>query len=193
MPYVDAAPSSVTATAVSGTYGKATTLTATVTGKNPTGTVTVSNGATILGKASVNAGTARIIIAGTALGAGRHSLTLSYSGDKANAASSTSTTATIAKARSSVKASLAPKKPKAGTRPTVKVVVTVAGVKAGGKVLIRRAGKTVMTGTLNAAGKVNIRLPKQKAGSRTYQVRYQGNANINGGSKTLTVKVSKRR
>ncbi|MEI5673239.1 MULTISPECIES: Ig-like domain-containing protein [unclassified Nocardioides] len=190
--YVEATASSVSATPVAGTYGTATTVTATVTGTAPSGTVTVSQGARVLGTGTVSDGTARITLAGTALGAGTHALTVAYSGDGANAASSVATTARIAKARSSVKASLAPKRPKAGTRPTVKVVVTVAGVRPGGKVLIRRAGRTVETGTLNAAGKVNLRLPKQKAGSRKYRVRYQGNANISGGSKLLTVRVTRR-
>lgn len=77
---------SVSADAVRGTYGQRTTVTAMVEGDEPTGTVTLSDGATELGSANVVDGKAVIRIAGTALGAGAHSLDLAYSGDDANAA-----------------------------------------------------------------------------------------------------------
>lgn len=183
--------SGVDAEAVSGTYGKATTVVATVTGDEPTGTVTVSKGATVLGTAPVTGGTARITLRATALGAGSHTLTLAYSGDDANAAASATVGASIAKARSTVKATVSPTKPKSGSRPTVKVTVTVPGVTAAGKVVVVRGGKTVASGTLKA-GKVNIKLPKQGAGSQKLTVKYAGNANVAGSSKALTVKVAKR-
>lgn len=188
-----AAASSVSAAAVTGTYGKAATVVATVTGAAPTGTVTVSKGATVLGRAAVSGGVARVAIPGTALGAGAHSLTVAYGGDAANAASSSAVAARIAKASSRLRAAVAPKRPKAGTRPTVRVTVTVAGVRPTGRVVVLRGGKTIAAGRLTASGKASIRLPKQRQGARRLIVRYVGDANIAGSAKTVTVRVVKRR
>lgn len=184
--------STVSAAAVSGTYGQATTVTATVAGSNPTGTVTVSQGTTVLGTAPVTGGTANVALAGTALGAGTHALTVSYGGDATHAASTTTATASIAKARSRVRASVAPKRPKAGSRPTVKVTVSATGVTPGGKVVVRLGGKKVATGTLRN-GKVQVRLPRQQAGQRKLTVRYAGDADVADSFRTVTVKVAKRR
>jgi len=188
-----AAASSVSAAAVSGTYGKATTVVATVTGAKPTGTVTVSKGATVLGRAAVTGGVARVSIPGTALGAGAHSLTVAYGGDSANAKSSSSVTARIAKASSRLRATVTPKRAKAGTRPTVRVTVSVAGVRPAGRVVVLRGRKTIAAGRLTASGKAAIRLPKQRPGARRLTVRYVGDANVAGSKQTVTVRVVKRR
>ena len=65
--------------------GQAVTFTATVTGQTPTGTVTFRDGAAALGAAAVTNGTATFSTA--ALAAGTHSVTAAYSGDAANAPS----------------------------------------------------------------------------------------------------------
>jgi alpha-L-rhamnosidase len=187
-----AAPSTVAAPAVSGTYGQATTVSATVAGSNPTGTVTVAKGSTVLGTATVSAGSAKVTIPGTALGAGTHALTVSYGGDAANAASSATTTATIAKARSTLKASVTPKRPQAGSRPTVKVTVTVPGVQPAGKVVVLLGGKQVASGSLKS-GKAGLKLPKQQAGTRRLTVRYAGSADVSASSKVVRLTVAPRR
>ncbi|SDE07821.1 Ig-like domain-containing protein [Nocardioides lianchengensis] len=190
--YVAPAATTVSAPAVRGTYGRATTVVATVSGTTPTGTVTLREGDRVLGTAAVAGGRARITVPGTALGAGSHALTVAYSGDDAHAASSSSTTVAIAKARSSVKAKVAPKRPKAGTRPRVTVAVTVPGVAATGRVVVLRGGKTLAAGTVKA-GKVTLRLPRLSRGTRKLTVRYAGNGNVAASSTTVTVKVVKRR
>lgn len=185
-------PSTVSAPAVTGTYGQATTVVATVAGSNPTGTVTVSEGTTVLGTAAVTGGTARVSVPGTALGVGSHPLTVAYSGDAANAAASTTSTATIAQAISDLDATLRPKQPKAGVRPKVKVVVTAAGVVPTGTIVVRHGGRKIGSATLEA-GKASVRLGKQSAGTSRLKVRYPGNANVAGSSDKLRLTVLPRR
>jgi hypothetical protein len=194
--YVAPRPSSVSAAAVRGTYGKATTVVATIAGTRPTGTVTVSAGTRVLGRAAVAAnGQARVALPRTALGAGAHALRVSYGGDGANAASSVTTTARIARAASAVRAKVTPTRPKAGTRPTIRASVRVPGVGAAaarGRVVVLRGGKVVAAGRLRA-GRVDLRLPRMKAGSRTLTVRYAGSANVAASTKAITVRVVRRR
>lgn len=189
--YADPAATSVSAAAVRGTYGRATTVLATVAGTQPGGTVTVSRGATVLGRAAVTGGTARIALPGTALGAGTHTLTVAYGGDAANAASRTTTRAVIAQAPSRVRAVVAPKRPKAGTRPKVRVTVSVPGATATGRVAVLRGGKTIASGTVRS-GKATIRLPRLVAGSRKLTIRYAGSANVAGSRKAIVVRVARR-
>jgi hypothetical protein len=68
------------------TQGESITLTATVTGSTPTGTVTFTDGSKSLGApVGLRAGSARLTTAGLAVGS--HSVTATYSGDAANAGS----------------------------------------------------------------------------------------------------------
>jgi RHS repeat-associated protein len=59
--------------------GASTTLTATVSGSNPTGTVTFKDGSTTLGTGTLSGGTATLGI--STLGVGSHNLTAVYAGD----------------------------------------------------------------------------------------------------------------
>ncbi len=71
-------------------FGQSVTFTATVTGSNATGTVTFTDGTTTLGTSVViNNGTAAYTT--SALTFGSHSITASYGGDSANAASVSAT------------------------------------------------------------------------------------------------------
>ena len=83
-------PATVTATALTSSLnptgiGQSITLTATVTGTSPTGTVTFTDAATLLGTAPLTNGAAAFTT--NALAVGTHSLTASYGGDSANATS----------------------------------------------------------------------------------------------------------
>ena len=73
------------------TFGSPVTLTATVSGAAPSGTVTFLDGAAILGSASLSAGSASLTL--SSLAGGVHSLTASYGGDGLNAASTSGTLA----------------------------------------------------------------------------------------------------
>src|SRR4029450_3068940 len=77
-----------TALATSGspsTAGQPVTFTATVTGSSPTGIVTFYDGVSILGTGTVAGGVATLIT--STLGEGSHVITATYSGDAANAQS----------------------------------------------------------------------------------------------------------
>ncbi|NCU11270.1 MAG: autotransporter domain-containing protein, partial [Sphingomonadaceae bacterium] len=63
-------------------FGMPVTLTATVTGQSPTGTVTFSDGASVIGTAPVSGGTAALTI--SSLPTGSRQLTASYQGDTRN-------------------------------------------------------------------------------------------------------------
>ena len=81
---INKATTTVTLTA-SGTsifYGVPVTLTATVTGVSPTGTVTFLDGGTSIGTKTLSAGTANLTT--KALATGSHTLTASYGGDTSN-------------------------------------------------------------------------------------------------------------
>lgn len=90
----------VTANPASANVGANVTLAATVTGVGsgvPTGVVTFSEGATVLGQATLADGSGSIVV--STLTAGSHSITAAYGGDANNPASSGSTTVTITRAR----------------------------------------------------------------------------------------------
>jgi len=183
---------SVSAPAVTGTYGRASTVVATVAGSNPTGTVTVSEGGRVLGTAPVASGEARVALGATALGAGAHTLTLAYSGDGANAAASSSVTVSVAKAVSSVEASVKKRTARVGQRVKLAVEVSAEGVRPTGGVVVLRRGRTVGTGTLDASGRVVLRLDRLKRGKHTLTVRYAGSADVAGDEATLMLRVKRR-
>jgi Bacterial Ig-like domain (group 3)/Domain of unknown function (DUF5122) beta-propeller len=84
---VAASSTALTVTPATSTVGQSVTLTATVTGVGPTGTVTFTDGMTTLGTGSLSGPTAAFMTSGLAVGS--HSITATYGGD-ANNASSTS-------------------------------------------------------------------------------------------------------
>lgn len=187
-----AASSTVSAAAVTGTYGQAATVVATVTGDKPTGTVSVANGATVLGTASVANGVASVALGGTSLPAGTSTLTITYSGDGANTGSTGTATATIAKATSKLTAKVRPAKVTTKKKAKVTVQVTATGARPTGKVVVKRGAKVIARGTLNSAGKVVLTLPKQSKGVKKLVVSYQGSSNFLATSKKVTLKVKKK-
>jgi alpha-L-rhamnosidase len=183
------APTTVSASPVTGTYGQPLTIVANVSGDDPTGTVTASVGSTRIGSAAVTNGVARINVAGGRLRAGTHLVTLAYSGDASNAASTGRVRVRVAKAATAVKAVVSPKSPTAGTRPRMAIGVTARGAVPNGVVRVLRAGKVIGKGTLNARGKVTIRLSRQKAGVHKLRVVYVGSANFAKGVRAVTLRV----
>lgn len=179
----------VTAPAVSSTYGQGARILATVDGDAPTGRVTVFAGTKVVGSGVLAGGKAQITLGATALPAGRHTLDLAYAGDTGNAASAGKVLVTVAKAKVKVDAAVKTRKPKAGTRPTVVVKVTATGARPVGAVRIMHRGKVVGTGKLNAKGKVVVRLTRQARGTRTLTVHYVGSANFTAGKDTLRITV----
>ncbi len=75
------------------TAGRPVTLTASVSGTSPSGTMSFYDGSTLLGTATVAAGSASLTVTITA--PGTHTITVNYSGDAANAPSSSTVTLTV--------------------------------------------------------------------------------------------------
>jgi hypothetical protein len=87
----------VTTTTTGGMYGGTTTITVTLP-PGTTGTVTVTNGGTVVGTGTVNPTTGTVTITTTPLPAGTDTLTVTYGGDSNNTPVTTTTTVTITKA-----------------------------------------------------------------------------------------------
>jgi hypothetical protein len=86
----------------------------------------------------------------------------------------------------------APKSVKVKAVPTLRVSLAAGGVPVTGKVTAKVGGKTV-TGTVKG-GKVTLKLAKPtKAGRLKVVVTYGGSATVNAVSKTVTIKVTKKK
>ena len=176
------------------TYGSASSVNVTVTGTGgpPTGTVTVKEGATTLGTATLSAtGTASVALP-TTLAAGAHALTATYNGDNTFDAKTTNVTATVSKAASTTTAS-APKKVKRKKDFDVTVAVAAPGGTPAGTVEVFDGAKLLGTGTL-VNGTVKITVTKNlKKGKHTLTVKYSGSANVAASQTTVDVKIKKKK
>jgi RHS repeat-associated protein len=83
----------LSASQASATQGQNVTIAASVSGNNPTGLVTFTEGATVVGTASVVGGVASLGI--NTLAPGSHSITASYAGDASHTASSAASAVTV--------------------------------------------------------------------------------------------------
>ncbi|MFC7359396.1 ExeM/NucH family extracellular endonuclease [Nocardioides astragali] len=89
----------VTATAARIQYGKAGSVTVSVAPSSATGNVTVSLGGEVLGSTTLDSGAGTVILSKRSLPVGKHTLTLSYSGDVEHTASTGSVTVTVVRGR----------------------------------------------------------------------------------------------
>ena len=171
-PAVAGAPLQLTATVVqSGTTGA---------GGAFTGTVTFSDGATVLGTAAVSAAGIATLSVST-LNVGSHSLSASYGGD-ANYLPSTSasiaemlvTASTSAALTSSLTPSIA------GTPVTLTATVTGTGGIPTGTVTFLSGATTLGTGALNARGVAGLTTSSLAVGQDTLTAVYGGDSKDNG-------------
>lgn len=181
---LQAAPVATTAPAVSGTPRVGSTLTATP------GTWPVAGASTFTWKvrgAVVGTGTSYVVKPADAGKRVSVTETRTAEGYEPGRATSRSTAevepATVALAVD------APRKVKAGTKVTVKVTVTSAGLSPTGRVTITWAGKKV-TKTLSG-GKAKITLPAvRKKGAKKATVYYVPGTGFSGATRTVTIKVT---
>lgn len=189
------ATSKVSADTATGVYGKDATLSVRVTSdKATTGYVTVTAKGAEVDTARVVNGVATIKVDTTALGAGAHTLGLAYDGNNQTSASTSTTTLTVAKASTTLRAKATPKNAKAGQTVKVTARVRAADVDPTGKIVARLNGKKVGSATLRN-GMVTIKLTKLNklgAGKKTIKLTYKGDANIDGSTDTTAVKIRKR-
>lgn len=173
-------PSSVALSLSAGSarYATAVIATATVTPAGA-GTVTFSEGTTVLSTVAVSGGRATLPLTGLAVGS--HPIVATYSGSAttdaaASAAATLSVTQLTPKVSVSGKAFVKNTKPKV----SVKVAKLANGSYATGKVTLYVAGKAVKTVTLKASagGKVAVTLPKRYARAILVKAKYLGTTTV---------------
>jgi hypothetical protein len=199
----EATASAVTLTASTPTvvygYEGAGTLTATVTspaGGTPTGTVTVTDGTVAACSITLTNGTGSCTLAATALPLGTDQLTATYSGDANYAATSSTTTITVAKATGTtvtLQASAATVTYGAEQSETLTATVTSpAGGTPTGTVTVTSGSATVCSITLaNATGSCTLAATVLPAGTDQLTATYSGDANYAAASSTAAITVVK--
>jgi len=137
-----------------GVAGAAVTFTATVTGQGavPTGTVTFRDGSTVIGTGALNgSGLASLTL--STLSVGAHGITANYSGDAANASSTSIAYAeTIQQAVSQTVLTPSTTSITRGSAVTLTATVTGNGGTPGGSVAFMDNAQPLGTGTLNGSG-----------------------------------------
>jgi len=168
-------------------YGQSVTLTATVSSagpSTPTGTVTFKNGASNLKTVTLAGGVAAMT--STGLPAGTLSLTAVYNGDAVSAKSTSPTLSQVvnqATTTTTVVSSLNPSIQ--GNSVTFTATVASPTVKPTGTVTFT-AGTTVLATVSLSSGNASATTSTLPAGSTTVTATYNGTANIQSSSQSLT-------
>ena len=159
-------------------FGAAVTFTAGVTtnGGALTGTVTFQDGATVLGTAAVNAGTA--VWNATALALGTHSITAAYSGDANNAASQSAALSQQVLQAGGVTLSSSANPAIATTSVTFSATVAAPqGVAITGTVTFKDGATVLGTGSVGAGGVATFSSSTLAVGQHPMVASYSGDAN----------------
>ena len=176
------------------TFGTSPQVTVRVTGAGgvPSGTVRVSDGAALVGSATLASGAATVSLPAD-LAVGTHRLVVTYSGDAAFAGSTGTVALTVRKSTSLTSVSVKPKKAKAGKRATVRVMVATVRPSGVVTIKVRSTGghKAVIKRriTVSDAGVATLKLPKLKAGTYKVKATYAGSATSVSSVATTKVRV----
>jgi RHS repeat-associated protein len=171
------------------TTGQTVTLTATISGYSPGGTVTFKDGAVALGTADVTAGAASLST--TALAPGVHTLSAAYSGDASNSGS-TSTPVSLSVSRASATTALTASPNPATKGQAVTFMAVVTGSNPAGTVTFSEGGTTLGTGPL-VAGTATLTTSALIVGSHGVSAEYGGDSNNTASTSavaTVTVNAS---
>ncbi|WP_353063267.1 FG-GAP-like repeat-containing protein [Tunturibacter psychrotolerans] len=177
----------LTASASSVAPGQQLTLTATVTGAIPTGSVTFVTGTTNLGTASITNGTAAITTSFAAIGT--YPVVVNYAGDANNAASS-SNAISIPVALVTSTTTLSVSTNSAGTNQHLTFTATVSGLNPTGTVTFASATATLGTASITN-GVATLPFTFTTAGSYAVTASYAGDVdNSSSTSATVTVAIA---
>jgi hypothetical protein len=180
------------ASSTSATVGQAVTLTATVAvaapgSGTPTGTVTFSDGATVLGTGTLSGGVAKLTTA--KLGAGGHALTASYAGDPNDLPSTTTSAATVNVGQASSDTTLKTSVSSPVFGQPVKLTATVAGTPTTtGSVTFYDGTMMLGTGAVALTGGVaTLTTSSLAVGTHALTASYGGDVNyLSGGTAIAT-------
>jgi regulation of enolase protein 1 (concanavalin A-like superfamily) len=169
--------------------GIAVTFTATLTGSaNPTGTVSFSNGNTLLGTGTLNASGVATYSYTTAA-AGVLNVSATYSGDTFNAASSSPTIAVnvTGGASSTTIASAVPATVTQGQTVTFTATVSGSGAIPTGSVTFNSGTHSLGSGTLNGSGAATLSSTNVPVGSNSVIANYMGDATYSASSSSAFI------
>jgi hypothetical protein len=190
-----AAPAS-TDTTVSGksthTFGSKSALTvgvATSDGSTANGTVVFRDGKTVLGRATVTGGRARLALPAT-LSVGSHAMTASFEPATGDALPSTSAVhrMKVAKTSSTTRVRVTAT---SGGKATVRVTVASKGAISKGTVRVYAGGKRVAAVKVGAMskGKVTVKIRAPRAGKATVTARFSGTSTAAASSSSTKVRI----
>lgn len=183
--------SSVSGSAAPFVYGTTGTVTATVSPAAATGTVSLYDGATLIGEGSLSGGTTDITITAGTLEPGTTSVELRYSGDAAYASSTGSVSVQVLKAMPTVVATATPDSVAINTGETaVGVTVTAPGFTPTGTVQAWVDGAMEGSATLSAGTATITGVgPFDALGATDIEVRYLGDTHADTATDTVSVAV----
>jgi YD repeat-containing protein len=165
------------------------TMTATVAGSAPTGSVSFKDGATILGTGTVVGGKATFTTSFTSVGP--RSLSATYGGDASNAVSMSSAVALTVNALAASTATLSASANPAATGHPVTLTAIVAGNNPSGSVSFRDGGTLVLGTAALSAGKATLSTAFTTTGTHSLSAAYGGDAaNAAAVSPTLSLAVN---
>lgn len=154
---------------------------------NPSGSVEIREGSTVLARSNLELGEYALQLDAKTLTPGAHTLTLVYSGDAKNRAAERKIAVTVAKAAGKVGVSRSRNTLKDGKRLTVAISVSAKGVAPTGKVQVRVGSKIVKTLTLkNGKAKYTVKKFTSK-GTKKVSVTYLGSDTVSGVTKSVKV------
>lgn len=157
------------------TIGQPVTLTASISGNSPTGSVQFKDGSNNLGSPVAVSNGSATLSTNQFSATGTHSLSASYSGDAGNA-TSTSATATLTVNASSTSTGLSVSPSQPAPNQAVTLTATVSGFQPSGTVTFFDAGTNLGSATLSN-GSATLSLGSLSEGSHSLSASYGGDGN----------------
>ena len=179
-------------------YGQAVTLTATVAASGggagtPSGNVTLSEGASVLGSAAIdNTGRASLTI--NSLAAGSHNITASYNGDGNFLGSSAAVSQTVNKSPTTTGVIAVPNPSVYGQAVTLTATVSASSGGAGmpsGSVTFSEGATTLGSAPLDNTGRASLPLNSLTAGGHNITASYGGDVSFLASNATVSQTVDK--
>ena len=174
-------------------YGETTSLAAAVP-VGASGTITFKDGSKVIATGVVQSGLFSVVTPAT-LKVGKHRITAVYSGDAANAPS-TSVVSTLTVKKAKTKVAVTKTKSVKGGKTVVKVKASSRADEAAatGKIRVYVGKKVVKTVTLRAKnnGTISVTLPKKYSSKMSVKVKYMGSSKL-AAKTSKTIKVVPRK